>query len=77
MSNDKMYPNTGDGALSFLKENTDIDLSGAIVSPDHRLSGVWLVEHRNDKMSDMSVVYLKNHKDYNGKIRECNYYKSV
>lgn len=77
MKSDKIYPDTGVGAISFLKDNSTINLEGAITSPDHKLKGVWLVEHRADPNTSMSIVYLKNHKDRTGSFRENNTFESL
>ena len=77
MISNKIYPDTGVGAMSFLKDAAKINLTGAIASADHKIHGVWLVEHRQNKGADMSIVYLKSYKDGSGNIRDTNTFETV
>lgn len=77
MKSDKIYPDSGVGAISFLKDVSAINLNGAIASSDFKTKGVWLVEHRKNVGSDMSIVYLRGYTDKPGSIREQNKFESV
>jgi hypothetical protein len=77
MINNRIYNDSSIGAISFLKDASKINLNGAIASADHKIQGVWLVEHRQNVGADMSIVYLRGYKDGIGNIREKNTFESV
>ena len=66
----KIYPDTEAGALSYLKEVSDINLKNATAYADPYHVGVWIVNHPNDKRFRKSIVYLINKNRTNRDIND-------
>jgi len=77
MKSNKIYPDSSIGALSFLKDVSNINLNDAVASSDFKTKGVWLIEHRKNIGADMSIVYLRGYSDKPGSIREQNRFESL
>lgn len=53
------YPNTAQGALKFLKNNTNYSTAGALARPGSE-SGLWIVRHRNGRvLVDLNLNTVK------------------
>jgi hypothetical protein len=70
---DKIYPDTEEGALQFLKDafETPTPIEEPItVLPDPQVNGVWKIKTKEFE----AIVYLKGHKTPFEEIRE---YKDI
>ena len=71
------YPDTEEGALACLRDDSTLDLEGATCIPDPWVRGVWLVtlaDHAHPGPDDpvQAIVYLKGYPDQWGERRPYN-----
>lgn len=72
----KKHPDTKQGAIDYLREESTLDLSGDIHGkPDSSVEGVWMLW--NHEKSWTAIVYLAGYKDPFGHIRESNDFEEV
>jgi hypothetical protein len=74
MMDDKEYPDTAQGAIQCLRDDSTLKLDGATARPDPSVAGVWMVmldREKNDGM-DTAIVYLGGYADPFGREREGN-----
>ena len=66
----RIYPDTSEGALQYLRADCSLDLTSATARPDPQVLGVWLVDlHVADPQLGQEVevlVYLAGYPDYRG-----------
>jgi hypothetical protein len=72
----RIYPDTSEGALQYLRADCSLDLSRATARPDPQVYGVWLVDlHVTDPQLGQEVevlVYLAGYPDPCGDARPHN-----
>lgn len=72
MDKDKVYPDTGRGAIQCLKDISTLRMRGAVADPDPIVSGVWRVRLPAYRPLRLAVVYLAGYPDPFGRKRTFN-----
>jgi hypothetical protein len=64
------YPDTREGAIEYLRDESTLDLSGEITAkPDPSVQGVWRIVTQDHMYA---TVYLAGYRESFGNIREHN-----
>lgn len=63
------YPDTEEGAISYLRDDAALDLDGATARPDPSVEGVWEVTLESGRRA---IVYLAGYEDPWGRERDWN-----
>lgn len=70
-----VFPDTREGALSYLALDSALNLMDAHVYPDPVVKGVWAVETPADPTITRAIVYLAGYEKVMGEMRTVNDYE--